>query len=362
MNSADNIKPVKGKRVIKNLIAVMVALLFLLVLLMTIFKIQNPNESTFFGIKPIIIETGSMEPTIKTNALVLGSEVQFKDLKQGDIITYEMPDGKLNTHRITGKAEETDLLYTKGDNTVNPDTLSVTPENYKYKIIYICNWFSKLNTAKGILLYIVLPVILFIVFVGGMIMIFASVRKKRAKRMVDCIPVTVLPEMPSEHPKSEVKQGGVTSIPEQFKIKPPEEKEETPIAVPLANQDSPNGYLNASERQTVSQKAEAVSGEKRKGAPEMQMHQEQKPSSQQARCEHVQKQKANIDISDINLSDIPLSTPDWRDEILKDIAVSDIELEYMDSKVTEGQDESFDDIELSDFLDLLAEIERSSEK
>lgn len=174
----NEVQPKRKKGLISNIAVIVAVVIFLITVVMTITKMNNPDDSTFFGIKPIIIETGSMEPTIRTNALVIGKNVKFEDLKVGDIITFQMQNGKLNTHRIVSKSEGFEMFTTKGDNNVMPDSISITPDNYKYKIVTICNWFTELNTAKGILMYIVLPIVGIIIFIIFIRVMFGALKRR----------------------------------------------------------------------------------------------------------------------------------------------------------------------------------------
>ena len=158
MDMQETIHVKKRGRILVYVLLPLTIIMFLAVVLITIGKISNPDDSTIFGYKPILIQSGSMEPTINTNALVIGKKVEFKDLQIGDIITYEMADGELNTHRIISAVAGFDLFYTKGDNLLNPDMLDITPENYRYKIVNVFNWVSELRTAQGVLMYIILPI------------------------------------------------------------------------------------------------------------------------------------------------------------------------------------------------------------
>lgn len=51
-------------------------------------------------ITPLIVLSGSMEPTIATGALIVASEVSAGVLQVGDIATFPRSDGILVTHRV----------------------------------------------------------------------------------------------------------------------------------------------------------------------------------------------------------------------------------------------------------------------
>lgn len=185
MELAENIPPRKRQGWLINTVIVLTVLVFVLTVGITVGKIQNPEDTTIFGMKLITIESNSMEPMIQTDALVIGVKKDFQTLELGDIITYEMPNGRLNTHRIISKEEGLDLVYTKGDNAASQDLLDITPDNYKYKIIYIWNWVSELKTVKGFFVYIVLPVfalILVIIFLTSVVGLLRRIVTQKGTR------------------------------------------------------------------------------------------------------------------------------------------------------------------------------------
>lgn len=71
-----------------------------------------------FGIKPMIVLTGSMEAEIYAGDLALVKEVDPSTLKENDIIAFRNEENKVTTHRIVEIVSEgTETLFrTKGDN------------------------------------------------------------------------------------------------------------------------------------------------------------------------------------------------------------------------------------------------------
>ncbi len=60
------------------------------------------GASLAFGLKPQIVVSGSMEPTIPTGALLMAKEVSAAEIAVGDIVTVQRPnDAGLVTHRVT---------------------------------------------------------------------------------------------------------------------------------------------------------------------------------------------------------------------------------------------------------------------
>ncbi len=83
-----------------------------------------------FGIKPMIVLTGSMESEIYAGDLALVKEVDASTLKENDIIAFRNEENKVTTHRIVKLISEgSDILFmTKGDNnnTEDADLVKVT--------------------------------------------------------------------------------------------------------------------------------------------------------------------------------------------------------------------------------------------
>lgn len=104
---------------------------------------ENKGEGTFlFGYRPVVILTGSMEPYMKVNGVVLTKAVDdIEELEVGDVISYHVESEKGNllriTHRIIGI--EGELIYTKGDNNNVADGYALTMENVEAKAVAVFN-------------------------------------------------------------------------------------------------------------------------------------------------------------------------------------------------------------------------------
>ena len=133
------------KRQKKNLIKrILVKLIYILVLPIIIWNLaiiiqtlQNPNETpSVFGIKIFCIISGSMEPNISINDLVIIKEVSQNEINSKDIISFTV-NGETITHRIENIStdESGDLVYTtKGDanNIEDADTIKFEDIEGKY--------------------------------------------------------------------------------------------------------------------------------------------------------------------------------------------------------------------------------------
>lgn len=77
------------------------------------------------GYKPLVVLSGSMEPSIKTGSIIYYSKVQEKDLKVGDIITFKTETKKeYVSHRIN--SIEDGKYETKGDANEVADPIKIT--------------------------------------------------------------------------------------------------------------------------------------------------------------------------------------------------------------------------------------------
>jgi signal peptidase I len=98
------------------------------------------GSDSFYGWYFHVVTTDSMTDTIQPGALVVGQAVPFSELEEGDVITFRLPDGSHNTHRIAAK--EPGAAWTKGDNLSERDPIPVTEKTYLCKTRWIWNGFA----------------------------------------------------------------------------------------------------------------------------------------------------------------------------------------------------------------------------
>ena len=128
----------------------------------------KPNEvPSFFGWKPFIVLSGSMETQIMTGDVVVVKEIDAKKLKENDIIAFKEDNNIVITHRIIEiiKDENGDTKYkTKGDNNNEEDDGVVSPEQiegiYKFRIGKIGDLALFVQTPVGMVICISIPLIL----------------------------------------------------------------------------------------------------------------------------------------------------------------------------------------------------------
>lgn len=83
--------------------------------------------------KPVVVLTGSMEPTYDVGSVIYYKKVPKEEIKQGDVITFTLKDNTFVTHRVN-KVEDNDMYETKGDANESPDIEKVSYNNIKGKV------------------------------------------------------------------------------------------------------------------------------------------------------------------------------------------------------------------------------------
>lgn len=127
------------KRLIKKKVSsIIYDIIIIFLLIMTVIFILdriNHRATFIFEHTILIIATGSMEPEIPTDSCILLEQVEPKDIKIGDVITFYSDDpsilGSMNTHRVVGiTAEQHGVEFiTKGDNNLLEDTYRAKGDN-----------------------------------------------------------------------------------------------------------------------------------------------------------------------------------------------------------------------------------------
>ena len=140
----------------------------------------NPDQvPDFFGIKPFMVATGSMEPAIYGGDLVVTKTVNPAELKVRDIISFK--DGNsVVTHRIIQLTEKDGqpAFITKGDaNNVedgNPVTYEQVEGVFVFKVRGLGDLAMFMQTQVGMIVFIGIPLCGFI--------IYDAIRRRRAEQ------------------------------------------------------------------------------------------------------------------------------------------------------------------------------------
>jgi len=164
----------KFKVRVSTIIAIIVSVILLPILIMNITIVVkayiNPNETPdFFGIKPFVVLSGSMETTIMAGDLVVMKETEPSTLKIGDIISFKEGQSVV-THRIieTTEKDGEPAFITKGDanNTEDktPITYSQVEGIYLFRIAKLGRMAMFMQTPIGMLTLVGIPLLGFILY------------------------------------------------------------------------------------------------------------------------------------------------------------------------------------------------------
>lgn len=158
---------------IKKILTILILLILIPILFVSGVILMNsyihPDKvPAFFGWKPFIVLSGSMETQISVGDIVIVKEVDTRTLKKGDIIAFRNKDIVI-THRIDDIiTEDGKVKYiTKGDNNNTRDEGTVLPEQVEG--IFICNVHRLGNlaifiqTPIGMVVCLSIPIILIII-------------------------------------------------------------------------------------------------------------------------------------------------------------------------------------------------------
>ena len=170
------------KIIIISILLILILPIFIINSVIIINSYINPDKiPSFFGWKPFIVLSGSMETQINTGDLVIVKEIDNNNLKEGDIVAFKT-ENVVITHRIVEKTEDEGKIQykTKGDNNNTIDNGYITPEQiegiYQFKISKLGNVAMFIQTPLGMITCLSIPIIL-------MILVQMSESKEKQKHM-----------------------------------------------------------------------------------------------------------------------------------------------------------------------------------
>ena len=175
--------------------SIIIKLLYIIILPIIIYDvfliiqtIQNPSETpSFLGYKTFSIVSGSMQPTINIDDIVIVKKVKKEDIQKNDIITFTTNEGTI-THRVVGIQENNNksIYYTKGDNNQSSDEMIIVYEQiegkYKWKIPKAG---KLLSLIKNRFVFVVILLILAVCYLLDRNKITSNIRREERRRRHD---------------------------------------------------------------------------------------------------------------------------------------------------------------------------------
>jgi signal peptidase I len=106
------------------------------------------------GLRPLVVRSGSMEPTIHTGSMVLVRSIPAREIRVGDVVAVGRPDGTRVTHRVVSvvhKGRYAELVL-KGDANRDNDPVPVVVTTAG-RLVSSVPWLGRvgafLTSAKG---------------------------------------------------------------------------------------------------------------------------------------------------------------------------------------------------------------------
>jgi len=143
---------------------ILLTIAVLIILPVVVFTLISSKTNIIYGIQSFVVLTGSMEPNLLTGSVIYTKPVQ--NYSKGDVIAFNQADRTI-THRIT-EVKGANTYITKGDanNTQDSDPVSSASIIGKevFTIPYLGSFILFLSTLWGFILFIVVPIAIFIAF------------------------------------------------------------------------------------------------------------------------------------------------------------------------------------------------------
>ena len=174
------------KKVVLGIVNVfsVVAIVAALFILCTAVMTRSGEAPNILGHYVFRVMTGSMQPTVPEDALIVVRKTGLSEIEPEDIISYystdPLLDGSVNTHRVVAVEQqgESYIFRTKGDANAVEDHYPALGENVLGKVVFISYPLGVvvnfLSSPVAFVVLILLPIL--IIFVSNLIRTVRSAR------------------------------------------------------------------------------------------------------------------------------------------------------------------------------------------
>ncbi len=162
----------------------MVVIVLALFILCTVVMTKPGKAPEILGHYVFRVMTGSMQPAVPEDSLILVRKTELSKIQPDDIISYYSTDpllqGSVNTHRVVSVEQQGDsyIFITKGDANAIQDQYPAQGENVLGKVIYISHPLGMvvnfMSSPAAFVLLILLPI--FIILVSSLIRVAKSAK------------------------------------------------------------------------------------------------------------------------------------------------------------------------------------------
>lgn len=128
---------------LKKICNILIAII-LIILLFLAGALFGPK---LFGYDMLAVVSGSMEPNIPVGSIVYVREVPFEDIEVGDVISFNVSQDTLVTHRVEEIDENKQEITTKGDANNTNDGEPISYSNVKGKVFFSIPFLGILSQA-----------------------------------------------------------------------------------------------------------------------------------------------------------------------------------------------------------------------
>ncbi len=177
----------KVTKILKLIVDILTAMVFVVLITIVLFKVKmmvsGKDYFEIFGYSFFTVATGSMEPAISQNDIILVK--RSKEYNVNDIITFRSENAYI-THRIISKRGDT--IVTKGDAN-NTKDVAIKESDVIGKVIYImpkAGVWQKVFTSRKIIIMVFITLILF-----DFAFSYKGFQKKQNIKIVNKIPENI---------------------------------------------------------------------------------------------------------------------------------------------------------------------------
>lgn len=149
------------RRILSILVDLLVAVALVAAASAALFAFSGPHDRSsafLLGYKPLVVLSGSMEPTLKTDSIVVVRRVPFSTVVAGDVVSVSRGDGFI-THRVVEVLPEG--FVTKGDANRTTDPGLVRADESVARVEAVLAWpapfVHALRTGEGFVELVVVP-------------------------------------------------------------------------------------------------------------------------------------------------------------------------------------------------------------